>query len=250
MRALFFLLVIACSGCSIDKVGPTNSANIAEFRFVARNIYEDLHRPSCDAPSGFSRQAILRSEFRAVSNFEKQVEGTEAGSQLAIAWQDVRHNQQTNKGCWNDGDPAFAQKHVQMTKDTVRNGLDALRVLGHDLSNESDSRFTGSGDRSEFRFHVRQLVEMVRPMCALHAERQDDELLTPAKLEINRYERGLASTPYAVDFDIAEADVAYEHSITIAECGEPSAQPPDQITADALAEVKKQIVAVATSVRE
>lgn len=247
MRVLFFLSVLACSGCSIDKVDP---AKTAEFRFVARNIYADLHKPSCDAPSGFSRRALLRSAFGAVSNFEQHVKGTEAGKQLAIAWQDVQYNQQTDKRCWNDGDPAFAQKHVEMTNETVRDGLHALRVLGHNLSSEPDSRLTGSGDRSGFRYHVKRLVEMVRPMCSLHAERQDDELLKPAKLEIDRYERSLAGTPYAADFNIAQADVAYERSITIAECGEPSAQPPDRITADVLAEVEKQIVTVASGVRE
>lgn len=247
MRVLFFFSVLACSGCSIDKIDPGNTA---EFRFVARNIYADLHKPSCNAPSGFSRKALLRSAFGAVSNFEQRVKGTEAESQLAIAWQDFRYNQQTDKGCWNDGDPAFAQKHVEMTKETVRNGLDALRVLGHDLGSESGYRMTGLSDLSEFRYNVRRLIEMVRPMCALHAERRDDELLSPAKLEIDRYERSLSGTSYAVHFDIAKADVAYERSITIAECGEPSAQPPDRITADALAEVRKQIVTVASSVKE
>lgn len=247
MRVLIFLSLLACSGCSIDKIDP---ANTAEFRFVARNIYDDLFSPSCDAPSGFSRKALLGSELGAVSNFERQAKGTESGNQLAIARQDVRHKQQTDRGCWNDSDPAFAQHHVEMTKITVRNGLDALRSLSHDLGSEPDSRLTGSGDRSEFRYHARRLVEMARPMCALHAERENDELLTPANGEIDRFERSLADTPYAAHFKIAEADVAYEQSITNVECAERSAQPLDRISADALADVRKQIVAVARSMRE
>lgn len=47
MRVLISLSVLACLGCSTDKVDPANSA---EFRFVARNIYADLY------PSRLSRR--------------------------------------------------------------------------------------------------------------------------------------------------------------------------------------------------
>ncbi len=246
MRVLILLWVLACSGCSNDKVDPANGA---EFRFAARHMYADLHSPSCNAPSGFSRQALLRSETDAVSNFERQLKGTEAGHQLALARQDVRYKQQAVGGCWNDGDPTFAQMHVQMTKESVRNGLDALRSLSGDLGSGSISGLTGSGDRSEFRYRVRRLVETARPMCALHAERDNKELLTPALGEIDRFERSLAGTPHAPHFKIAEADVAYEQSVTTVECSEPSGQLPDQISAEALADVRKQIVDIARTAR-
>jgi hypothetical protein len=247
MRVLFFLSVLACSGCSIEKADPAKSA---EFRFVARDIYADLLSPSCDAPAGFNRHELLRSELDAVSKFERQVKGTEPGNQLAIARQDVQYSQQTGKGCWNDDDLRFAKLHVEMTKKTVRNGLGTLRSLRPDLGSESDSLLTGSDDQSAFRYDVSLLVQMVSPMCDLHIERKNDELLTPAKREVDHFEQTLAGTSYAAHYAIAKEDVAYKQSITIVECADRSDQPPNLISAGALADAKKQIAAVARMMKD
>lgn len=247
MRVLFFLSVLACSGCSIEKVDPSKSA---EFRFVARDIYNDLLSPSCDAPSGFSRHDLLRSELDAVSKFERQLKGTEPGNQLAIARQDFQYSQRTGKGCWNDDGLTFAKLHVDMTKKTVRNGLGTLRRLRPDLGSESDSLLTGSDDQSAFRYHVSLLVQMVSPMCDLHIERKNDELLTPAKREVDRFKQTLAGTSYAAHYAIAKEDVAYKQSITSVECAERSDQPPNLVSAAALADAKKQIAAVARTMKD
>lgn len=243
MRILLFLCVLTCSGCSTEKVDPTKSA---EFRFVARDIYADLYQPSCDAPSDFNRLNLLRVELDALNKFERQVKATGSGNQLTIARQDFRYNQQSDKGCWNDDDPKFARIHVEMTKKSVRNGLDTLMSLTRYQGSESDNRLAGSDDRSEFRYHVRRLLEMVRPMCRLIIERENDELFTPAKREVDRFERSLAGTSYAAHFEIAEADVDYVQSNTLVECGEPSDLPPNQISEAALADAKMQIITVAS----
>jgi hypothetical protein len=208
-------------------------------------MYADLQSPSCHAPSGFSRKALLRAETEAVSSFERDVKGTEAGQQLALAQQDIRYKQKADGGCWNDGDPDFAEMHVQMTKESVRNGLEKLRRLSGRLGSGAMGGLDEATDSSEFRYRVRDLIETVRPMCDLHAERANDELLAPARREVHRFKRSLRDTPYALHFAIAEADVAYEQSVTLVECSERSTQPSDQIRSDILANVRKQIVTAA-----
>lgn len=247
MRVLFFLSVLALSGCSIEKVDPAKSA---EFRFVARDIYDDLLSPSCDAPAGFNRHELLRSELDAVSKFERQVKGTEPGNQLAIARQDVQYSQQAGKGCWNDDDLRFAKLHVDMTKKTVRNGLAALRSLSPYLGSESDNPLTGSGDRSAFRYDVSLLLQKVSPMCKLHVERENDELFKPAKREVDHFEQSLAGTSYAAHFAIAKEDVEHKRSKTMVECSEPDDSPPELISAAALAGAKKEIAALARMMKD
>lgn len=191
----------------------------AQFRFVARDIYRSLLRPSCDAPPGFSREGMINDERRAVSEFERYLNDEPGSEHINIAKADAA----LEGGCWEDSDPVFALMHVNMTKEKVRRGLEQMRELAPML--RSLKLASGSGSAGgEFRLRARRLIWAVRTQCTIVAGVFNDQVLAPARERVERFKLELSGSELATQFDVAEADVEFERSITRVECSEPKRQ--------------------------
>jgi hypothetical protein len=95
---------------------------------------------------------------------------------------------------------------------------------------------------------VRQLVELLHPLCQITIAADDDQIMAPARAELRRFRLSLRS-PYAENFDLAEADALYERSITSAECTDPGRSPAAVASGNALQETRRQIAGLATVTR-
>lgn len=215
----------------------------AEFRYVARHMYDDLSKPSCSAPPGFDRAKILAPQFAAVRTFEEEVRGTLAFLQLDIAHMDAVHARSVGQGCWADEDPAFAAIHIKFSQDAVSGGLARLRKLVPATTWHRQVAATSREDAA-FREAVRGLVVATHPMCRVSKAEDNDRIMDPARQELGRFRNGLDSHR-AYHYDIAAADVHYEQSVTMVECGAPGTEPPDRLRKAALEEVKAGIAKAA-----
>ncbi len=191
----------------------------AQFRFEARRVYVSLFQPSCKAPPEFSREGMLGDERRAVSEFEQYLSGRPGSDHLNIAKADAA----LESGCWVDSDPVFALKHVDMTKEDVRLGLEQMRELApmlRPLALASGSASTAA----EFRLGVRRLIGAIAPQCPIAAGLPNDQVLAPARERVDQFERGLSGSALAAQFDVAKADVEFELSLTVVECSMPESR--------------------------
>jgi len=208
----------AVASCEIASDLVASSRTGAEFRFVARGMYRSLFQPSCEPSPDFSRADMLNNERQAVSEFERSISGTPASEHISIAKADA----ELEAGCWADDDPRFALIHVNMTKEDVRGSLARMRELAPRLRSLALTPASTSEGR-EFRRGVRGLIEAIRPQCPLVSGASNDQVLLPVRERMNRFERELSGSELAVQFDVAEADVAFEQSVTVVECGMPEA---------------------------
>ncbi|MDG2534893.1 hypothetical protein P6144_14630 [Sphingomonas sp. HITSZ_GF] len=215
------------------------SEDSAKFRMAARKLYVSLGRPSCDAPAGFDRKALLVPEHAAIKAFEARLGTTGAAFQLAIARADAEYQ----RGCWSDGDAAFARKHVEMTREDVAGGLAALRALlpRLDRGPVHESIPTGS---AAFRSLARRLVQTVQPLCRLARGVPNETILAPALELVRQFQARLPDAVHRHHYAIAKADVDLEQSMTLVECAAPSGQPATLLRDDLLADVRRQIAAL------
>jgi hypothetical protein len=72
--------------------------------------------------------------------------------------------------------------------------------------------------------------------------------MAPARAALRRFRADLHS-PFAENFDLAQADALYERSITSAECAEPGHSPAAVASQSALQEANRQIARLAAVTR-
>jgi hypothetical protein len=70
--------------------------------------------------------------------------------------------------------------------------------------------------------------------------------MAPVHAELMDLRGRLVSTPYITHYDIAEADAAFEQSITMPECISPDASSRQEHTEKALADARRQIAVIET----
>lgn len=248
MKPVIAIVLAALIGtsCQALQSDPFQSPSVeAEFRWHAREMYASLRMPSCEAPPGFDRKAKLENEYKAVRSFERQTHATPAQIHIEIASADAAFEQAKDEGCWMEySGLAWAEKHVEMTKESVRGTLDQLRDIAPSLHQSALSDVTGSSNAPEFRYLVRQLVQFARPQCQLTTTAGNEQVMGPAQAEIARFRKGLEGTPFADNFDVAEADVAYEISITMVECTAPGRAELAQASRDAVVSVRRELAAI------
>ena len=246
-------MLVALAGC--DAPGGNSTATLpqpkaiartvlesedsARFRMAARKLYGALGAPSCNAPKGFDRTAQLKPERAAISAFEGRLGTTAAAFQLAVARADAEYQ----LGCWNDGDIAFARKHVEMTREDVADSLAVLQGLLPRLDQVPVSEPIPARS-AEFRDLVRRLISAVQPRCALARNAPNEAILAPVLDAVRQFQARLSGAVYRHHYAIAKADVDLEQSMTIVECAAPSKDVPAKIRDALLAEVRKQIAAL------
>jgi hypothetical protein len=238
------LAALACTSCRNPLPALLGKPTLeAEFRRDAKQMYAELRMPSCKAPKGFDGQTRLQPETQAVQSFERETLSTPAHGHLLIASADAAFERGRDGGCWAE---AWANQHIDTTRETVRVTLPFLRASASSLQKGPSSALLNSANGPEFRYLVRQVIALTRPLCPLTETEDDKRVLPPAKSELARFRVSLDWTSNAEQFDIAEADVAYELSITVVECSEPSPRKPDpnEVSAQLLAEVKRQVGAI------
>ena len=210
-----------------------------EFRAHARRLYHDLRTPSCaDVARGFDRFAMLSGEQASVSAFERRIERTPLHFHLEVARADAAYELSIG-GCWADSDVRFANMHVEMTRKSVKAYLERMNTLV--ASAAPFRRVAPAAQGAKFRFHVRELQEAIHPRCRISNTTENQEIVLPARLEAQRFRNRLRGSPYALHWDIAEADSAYLRSISIVECAAPDDAPAATLRQARLAHVKRTI---------
>jgi hypothetical protein len=97
-------------------------------------------------------------------------------------------------------------------------------------------------EAAEFRLAVRDAIEASRPMCAVSARAENDDIMRAARRELEAFRSKLADTAYAQQFDVAEADVLYTQSISQVECASPDATTaPEDLRRAAVEQTRKHV---------
>lgn len=247
MKSFFAILlaVLLCSGCDEFLPDPFESAGLeAEFRWRAKDMYSSLRMPSCAAPKGFERDAHLKVEYEAVALFEQQALSGAAHDHLQIASADAAFEQSRNDGCWMEYSKlVWAEKHLEMTKEIVRATLPRLQIIAPSIDQGLSDGSAASDDTPKFRYLVRQLVAFTRPLCPLIASAKNEQVNGPALHELAQFRKSLEGSPFALQFDVAQADMTYELSQTVVECADPSESDMKTVRIQRVADVKRQIKA-------
>lgn len=220
--------------------GHSPSMASAEFRYVARQTYGAARSRSCRGAS-IDYASALSDQILALRNFENQTRSSAAGFHLAVARVDVDLGK---TGCWSDNDLRFAERHVQMARETLAQGLEVLPELASSLPDDALQDSLPAGVSAAFRARIVPLVWAVNPMCRLSNEASDTQIMEPATERLAELERQIARTALALHFAIAEADVLYEQSITLVECANPSSEAPELMRAAREDEMKSQIASI------
>jgi hypothetical protein len=226
--------MVVLSGCGSRESNDARSAwhrpdwsQSAPFRMAARDVYRNLLQESCEPDPRLKRSTVLAAEAVMVRNFEAKVTTQPVASQLGLARRDIEYLlAKPDAMCWADSDLAFATKHIEMARESVRVGLASLEsmVLASTAWGVIPS---GGPNAAQFRAGVRDLVDRLWPACALHRLTSNDEILATGRAEFARLKTRIAATPYADQFSVAEADARYLASQTIVECAEPSSETVD-----------------------
>jgi hypothetical protein len=187
----------------------------------------------------------LEDEYQAVRSFERQTRLTPVQGQLAIASADAAFEQANGENCWMEySDLVSAEKHVAMTKDEVRDTLERLHAIAPSLHQSAPGDEADSSRAPEFRYLVRQLVAAARPQCRITTTAENEQVMGPAQAEIARFRQGLDGTAFADQFDVAQADVAYQLSVQMVECSDPSQADAKRVGEAALADVRRQLAVI------
>jgi hypothetical protein len=222
-------LAVLATACGNDGTGDDGSVRSgAPFRAAVRDVHDALLTESCKEDPSLARANVLAREREAVAALEGRYGSGPAGFHIAVATSDVRQRQSSGTlGCWEDSDPAFAKKHVEMARNAVRLGLKEMEVNAPGLTSPP-SPATGLDPlkAAEFRSFVRDLSELLNPLCQITTAGENDQILASATTEALRLRQRLQETPYAIHYDIAAADLFFEQSLVVAECADPALTSP------------------------
>lgn len=244
--------LILCGGGAACDAGvkaenaahPGNQAGAeagAEFRHVAPRVYHAAASRSCGGGSVDYAQ-VLADEIAALRRFEASTDTPNVQFQLSIARSDI---ERSGGACWEDGgDPRFAESHIRFARGYLTHGLATLPGLATDLPVDAPDDPLPPSVGAEFRARVEPLVQAVNPRCQLSGNGDDDAIIAPARLALDAFERRLQGSPYALHFDIAEADVLYLQSVTVVECATPHATSPAVMTTEATQKMNSEIVSI------
>lgn len=223
----------------------------ARFRYLARAVNEALLTESCAPDPALRRATVLAGEYAAVRAFEQRIGSDAPRLHWDVARSDVAYRLASGGlGCWEDSDPRFAARHVEMARDSVRSGLREAEQLAPNLvALPGSTTALPPADSAAFRFLVRRLVEYLQPLCRITEAGGDDPILAPAREELGRLRQRLEGTFYGPHFDLAEADGRYERSITMAECSDSPPIPAAEASRAALQETRRQIARIARIAR-
>jgi len=187
---------------------------------------------------------MLRNEAAAIAAFEDASRTKPQYFHLTVARADTAHTLSQEGGCSADSDLDFALLHVEHARGLVPKSLAIMRSLEPSRADQRPAVVALATDAAPFRFRVRDLERSIRRMCRLSNRADNSEILGPSRREVSEFKRGLAGSPYAAHYQIAEDDVTYYQSFILVECANPSAAPPETLRANALAETKARIAAI------
>lgn len=236
--------IVGCAGREEQAAVFDSSAADAEFRWLAGEVYQALNMESCVPDPALRRAVVLARETGAVRAFERRMTATSLAFHLDVARSDAVHGLAADSGCWADSDPRFARRHVQMARNQVWSSLARMETLAPALADSLPMVRAFAPEAAEFRYFVRRLVEASHPRCALSATADNEVIMAPAQAEVSRFKHRLDGTSYAVHYDMAEADVEYDHAISVVDCAEPEPGSTAQLSRDALDHVRRQIVRI------
>lgn len=239
--------IVACASlasCDVQDdsapvLGTDNThlaAGGAEFRFAARQVYQPCQRPLMNAPGGRSTEAEDLRELQDLPS------GDVLRFQIGVVLADLEF---AGDHCLADDEPEVARRRLAAARENwVRDvvalaGDRAIRLPGRA---PTDPLSPEKG--AIFRARITPLVESVTPSCQLTARGDDDAILEPARRALDAFEQRLRGTPYALHFDIAEADVLFLRSITVTECAAPDPADPGTMSARREAEMTARIATI------
>jgi hypothetical protein len=215
---------------------PISQQPEAQFRRAARELYGSLFQPSCEPLPGFSRDVMLSDDREEVSGFEQFLRGTPGSLHVGIAKADAA----LEEGCWLDDEPKIALRHVNMTKEEVSERLEEMRALAPRLRPVKLASGSASAG-AEFRRGVRRLIWAIGPQCPIVDGAPNEQVLAPARERVSQFERELAGSEFAEQFEIAKADAEFERSTTLDICLVPEPLKLELATEKSLRNVEQQI---------
>lgn len=216
----------------------SRSMAAAEFRYVARDTYGAAQSRSCEGAS-VDYATALNNQIVALRTFEDQARSSVAGFHLALARAEIDETR-----CWEDRDPRFAERHVAMARERLAQGLEVLPQLASSLPNDALVDSLPAEVSAAFRARIVPLIRAINPLCPLSKEAGVEDITRTASARLADFERQIADTAFGMHFSIAEADVLYEQSITLVECGNPSSDDPEQMRTAMENEMKSQIASL------
>ena len=116
-----------------------------------------------------------------------------------------------------DSDPDVALMHVNTAKEDVRLGLEQMRELAPMLRSLTLPSGSASGG-GELRLGFRRLIWAIQSLCRMADGVSNEQVLAPARERVNQFKHGLSGSELATQFDIAEADVEFELSVSTFTC--------------------------------
>ena len=242
-------LAAATGGESPHSDAFASPSKDAEFRWLARDMYKSLQEPSCQtkglrAPAGFRRADLLKPEQGAVRAFEERIKGTPAQFHFEVAKSDADLELAKGEGCWAEYDDLqIANRHLKMTQDNVKHSLGRMEAIAPSLTELGPANVSVPSGAA-FRALARNLVRTTRPRCQQTVRADNEAVLKPARAAVSRFRNRLAGSRYAANFDLAEADIAYEDSIVRVECDDPSRDSVAKVSREFLYSVNRQITAI------
>ena len=198
------------------------SADEPEARRVARDMYRDLMMPSCSPAPDVSPDTFFVDEHRLVRRLE-ETEDTPLASQLRIAKADAALLIDVQSSCASDSEPRYPRERIERSRKEVRLAVRQLKAMAK-RGELRRLEFTLSPEHAAaYRMEVRDLIWLVNPLCNLSVNVENEDAVAPARASMEEYKTSLRSTPYALQFEIAEADALHDISITLVECADPGA---------------------------
>jgi hypothetical protein len=231
------LLLFAIAGCGGGEADPAALEAAAGFRYNARGIYLAILAESCPPDRALDRPAWLTRGDSAMRRFEEQAGSGAVRFQLDVARSDAIYLQ---AHCRDKSNRLFFQS--PMSENHVKIGVREMQELAplvarlpHKLSEVSPERGV------EFRAIARQLVAINSMLCPSDRDVEEEVILAPANAEFRRFRQRLQGSPFAVHFDMAEADIRYDRTITSVDCVQPGVNVAAEVSRRALEETRRRV---------
>jgi hypothetical protein len=231
------LVVLATAGCGGGEADPAALEAAAAFRYNARGIYLALLSESCPPDRALDRPAWVTREDSAMRRFEAQAGSGAVGFQLDVARSDAIY---LKAHCRDESDHVFFQS--AMSEDGVKIGLREMQELAPLVAKLPQKLSEVSAEGGvEFRAIARQLVAINARLCQSDRDVEEEVILAPANAEFGRFRQRLQGSPFAVHFDVAEADIRYERSIWTVDCVEPEVNVAAEVSRRALEGTRRRV---------
>lgn len=226
-----------------DTFPILGSADEPEARSVARRMYHDLMIQSCSLAPDVSPELFFVDEQRLVRGLEMP-EDAPLASQLRIAKADAALFIDVQRSCAYDSEPWYPRERIERSRKEIRLAVSQLEAIAkrgelRRLESNLDAEHAAA-----FRAEVHDLIRLVNPLCRISVNAANDDIVASARANLREHAQSLQTTPYRLQFEIAEADTSYEISMTMVECADPGTESLDELRRQLDIDVGKRLASL------